>query len=196
LLGETDRPLDRLAVAGNHDLPRRIEVDGFDHLSLRRFRACGHHGAVVSTHDRRHRALPRGHGLLHRLRAKAHQRQRIAKRERAGGDERRVFAEAVSGEHRGHRTPGSLPRTQRRDAGGEHHRLRIGREVQCVRRSLLDQRPQVFAEHVGSFAKRIAHDRMRGKAVHHSDGLRALPGKTNAICIRIDPTTSEKRSPT
>jgi hypothetical protein len=45
------------------------------------------------------------HRFLHRLRAEAHQRQAVLERERAGGDERRVFAEAVPGDDLGPRPP-------------------------------------------------------------------------------------------
>jgi hypothetical protein len=61
-------------------------------------RAAGAHRRAVETQDRGHRA-DADRNRLHRLRAKAHQRQRIGKAQRACDDERRT-AERVAGDDR------------------------------------------------------------------------------------------------
>ncbi len=94
------RALDRRLVPGDDDLCRRVEVDRLDDLALRRFVARRAHRVVVEAEDRGHAAGPDRHRVLHRLRAEAHQRQRVGERQHAGRDERRVFAEAVAREHR------------------------------------------------------------------------------------------------
>ena len=69
--------------------------------------ACG-----VEAEDRRHRAGADRHRLLHRLGAKAHQRQRIGQAQRAGGDQRGVLAERVARRRR--RAPRRLSASQAR----------------------------------------------------------------------------------
>ena len=54
----------------------------------------------VEPEDRGHRAFAGRHGLLHVAPAAPHQPQRVAEREGAGGDVRRVLAEAVAGDER------------------------------------------------------------------------------------------------
>ena len=86
--------------AGDDGLLRVVEVGRLDDLAqlARGLRAACDDGAAVEAEDRRHRAGADRHRLLHRLGAKAHQRQRVGEAQRAGGDERRVFAERVAGD--------------------------------------------------------------------------------------------------
>ena len=74
-----------------------LKLTGFDDLRLAppprtpRARASSSRPRIG-----RHRARPRRHRLLHRLRTEAHQRHAHREGERAGGDERRVFAKTVA----------------------------------------------------------------------------------------------------
>ena len=95
--------------------PGALKFTGCDH-ALRRLDAGRAHRVVVEHEDRGHRALPFGHRFLHRLRAEAHQRQRIAEGHRAGRDQRGVFAEAVPGDHRRRRAAERAPRAIGGDA--------------------------------------------------------------------------------
>jgi len=175
--GQRNRTLHGFAVSGDDNLPRRIEIDRLDDLPLRRLTACLRNGVVVAAHDRSHRAHPGRNRLLHRLCAKSDQRHRVAKRQCPRRDQCGVFTEAMSRHHHGPRAAGGEPGAIDGNSGCQHHRLRIGREIQRFRGTFGRQRPQVVAQRGGRLGKGLAHDRMRGESVHHSDRLRALPRK-------------------
>ncbi len=170
------RALDRFAVAGDDDLIGRVEIHRLDHLALRRFATRVRDAGIVEAHDRRHRPDARRHGFLHRLRAETHQRQRVGECQRAAGDQRRVFAQAVAGEQRGRAATRGAPGAIHRDARREHDRLRVDGQIERVVAGL-DQRPEVLPERRGGLGERVAHDRKAAVAAHHARRLRALPGK-------------------
>jgi hypothetical protein len=74
----------------------------------------------------RHRAGADRHRLLHRLGAKAHQRQRLGERERSAATSARVLAERMPGDDSGAAVLGE-PGAIAGDAGGEHRRLGVAR---------------------------------------------------------------------
>ena len=94
------RAVDRGLGAGDHDLSRRIVVgDDAD--------AAGRRGAFLrqlfglfdfGAEQRAHAALADRHGALHRLAARFQQPRRVGEREGAGGAERGVFAERMTGD--------------------------------------------------------------------------------------------------
>ena len=112
-------------MARDHDLTGGVEVYGFDALHLRRFGTRRNHAFVVESHDGGHRADTLRNCLLHRLRPKAHQWQRVGKGHRACRHQCRVFAQTVPGHHRRLGATCGAPRAVDRYVGGEHHRLRI-----------------------------------------------------------------------
>ena len=171
------RALDRLAMAGNDGLIRRVEIHRLDHLPLRRFTAGILDRGGLQAHDRRHRANAGRHGLLHRLRTKAHERQRLGEGKRACGDERGVFAQAVTGEQIGRSAAGGAPGAVDRHIGGQHERLRIDRLVERFAIAVLDQRPEILPQRRGGFGECVAHHRIALVATHHARGLRSLTGK-------------------
>ena len=89
----------------------------------------------------------------------------------------RVLAERMAGDD-GRRVvrlvqPGAIAG----DAGGEHHRLGVGGEVELILRTLADQPGDVDAERGRGLRERLAHGRVIAPCVEHADGLRALTGK-------------------
>jgi hypothetical protein len=59
-LGENTAARHRRLVAGNHHLPGRIEIDRFQHFTLRRIGTHRAHRVIVQSQHRRHRAAPSG----------------------------------------------------------------------------------------------------------------------------------------
>jgi hypothetical protein len=164
-------------VAGNHDLRRRIEIHRFNDTHRRCLGAYHPYRVVIEAENRGHATHADRHSRLHGLSAETDERHRVAERQRAGGDQRRVFAKAVAGHDRRRRAACHLPRAIDRIRGGQHNRLSIGGEVQVIRRAFGDQLAQILAERVGSFLNRLAHDRVIGKCVEHADRLRSLTRK-------------------
>ncbi|MNY34367.1 hypothetical protein D3C86_1687030 [compost metagenome] len=144
-LARLDGTLDGRCGAGNHHLARRIEVDRADHLTLRRFGTGGTHGIVVQTKDRRHTALPGRHCLLHQLTTQLDQLDRIGKRQTAGRDQRRVLAQAVTGNEGRLRATLGLPQTPQRHRRSQDGRLGLVGLVKKLGRTFLGQRPEVVA---------------------------------------------------
>ena len=85
----------------------------------------------IEAEDRRHRARADRHRLLHVAAAPPHDAQRVGERERAGGDVRRVLAEAVAGDER-RRDAARREQPARRDADGEDRRLRVLGQRQLI----------------------------------------------------------------
>ena len=109
---------DRLGAAGDDDLPGGVEVRRAHDLAALAA-ACAHSSLEqrrVDAHDRGHRALAGGDRVLHRLAATMHDHARVLDAERAGGDQRRVLAERVSGGERGRGELGRRARAAQRGA--------------------------------------------------------------------------------
>ena len=194
--GGRDRALDRFAVPGDHDLLGRVEIDGLDDLPLRGLRAGRGDAGGVEAENRRHRADARGHRLLHRLRAKAHERHASRNASAPAATSAvyspRLWPATTAGIGPARR----LPRAPDGDAGRQHHRLRVHRLVERVLRAVGDERPQILPEHVGRLVERRAHQRMAVEAGHHADRLRALPRKHECDRIIGALTSRERPSPT
>ena len=88
-------------LACDDELARRVVVDRLHDLALGRLRAGRLDDGVVEPQDGRHGAGAGRDGALHRLAAKAHERDRGPEIERARGDQGAVLAEAVAGQHVG-----------------------------------------------------------------------------------------------
>ncbi len=85
LLGRGHRPLARPGVAGEHDLPRGVEVGADEDLALRRRVAHGG-GLLLVGPGQGHHAAGRGLGrLLHELAAAGHQAQALGEVEHPPG---------------------------------------------------------------------------------------------------------------
>ena len=177
--GGVDRAHDRFAMTRDDDLLGRIEIDGFDDLSLgAAFRADRGDSRRIETEDRGHRADTGRHRLLHRLGAKSHERQRVVKRQRTRGDERRVLAETVSGDDRRHQPARSLPRAPDGDAGRQHDRLRIHRLVELRRQGRWLRAATDPGRARPTPRRRCAHDRMRRRTRPSSRPIaNPAPGK-------------------
>ena len=134
------------------------------------------HRVRVEAEDRRHRAGADRHRLLHRLGAKAHQRQRVGEAQRAGGDERGVLAERMAGDDGGRGLRLGQPGAIAGDAGGQHHRLGVGRQVELLLRAFADQAADVVAERGRGLVERLPH-RRRGRPRRRACRPTASPGR-------------------
>jgi hypothetical protein len=145
--------------------------------ALRRFLTRGAHLVIRQAENRGHAALPDRYRFLHRLGPKTNQGYRILECNDTGGNQRRIFAETVSGNHCRRFAAGRNPCAINRDSGSEHHRLRIGGEVQVFFRSFGNQFAEIEAHRIGCLGNRLPDHRVIGEPVQHPDGLRPLAGK-------------------
>ena len=168
--------LDACLAAGDHGLLRIVEVHCLNHLATGRsgLQAAFAHRLGVQTEDGGHAAGAHRHRFLHRLGAQAHQRQRIGQAERAGGHQRRVFAQRVTGHRSRRRAALGQPDTVIGDACGEHHRLGVGGEVQGFLRTFGNQSANIFAQGGAGLFQGAAHRGMVGPGGQHAHRLRTL----------------------
>ena len=76
------------------------------------------------------------------------------------------------------RTPtGGDPGAVKRDGTGEHHRLRVGGEVERFFRTLGNQFAQIKLQRLTSLGNGVPDDGIVGKTVQHANGLRTLTWK-------------------
>ena len=99
----------RIPRARNDDLSRAVQVGRAHHFALRggvvqRLATRLGHALGIEAENRRHRAGPDRHGLLHVATAPPHDAQRVGEAKRARRDVGRVLAQAVAGDER-RRTP-------------------------------------------------------------------------------------------
>ena len=132
-----------------------------------------------------HRAGAGGRGVLHQLAAHAHQVGAIVQRQRAGGDQRAVFAQAVAGEH--------APAARRRAAATARHTATPAASSAGWVNSVL---VELFLRALPATAstgrrrspreassKVVADLRMHGRELgKHAERLRALAGKHEGEC--------------
>src|SRR3989442_944645 len=175
--GERGRALHRRPMARDDDLLGRVHVRDADDLTLRRVHAHPLDLAQVEPHDRRHRARPHRHGILHQRAALAHDAYRIGEPQGAGHDERRVFPETVARGERGLEAAFGA-RGGRRDRRREDRGLGVGGQREVRLRTLEHEPRQVEAERL---VRLLEHRlRARGRRVEplaHPDRLRALAGE-------------------
>src|SRR5438552_3958227 len=175
--GERGRALHRRPMARDDDLLGRVHVRDADDLTLRRVHAHPLDLAQVEPHDRRHRARPHRHGILHQRAPLAHDAYRIGEPQGAGHDERRVFPETVARGERGLEAAFGA-RGGRRDRRREDRGLGVGGQREVRLRTLEHEPRQVEAERL----VRLLEDRLRARGCRveplaHPDRLRALAGE-------------------
>ena len=141
--------------------------------------------ASVGPDDRGHRPGPDRHRLLHVAPAAPDDRHGVGKRKGAGGDVRRVLAEAVPG----HETGFEAARRQHPVCGhahGQDRRLGVLGERELVFGAVLQHRPQRGAgtaarrtrkRGFGLGERRLGLGKRRGERLPHPDLLRPLSGK-------------------
>ena len=139
-------------------------------------------GVEIEAEQRRHRAHPDRHRLLHGIAAHAQQPRRVGDREAAGRRERRIFAERMAGDE-GRialqvETRLGLEHADRGEADRHQRRLGIARQRQLVLRpskmiaeSFSPERLVDLLENRARRGKRI------GQRLAHADGLAPLAGK-------------------
>jgi len=107
----------------------------------------------------------------------------IVQRQRAGCDQRGVFAQTVAGQARGDGAALLLPQAPHRDARRQQGRLGVFGAAQHFFRPALGERPQIGAGTVGSFIEGVAYLRVQfGQFGQHAQGLRPLAGKHEGEC--------------
>ena len=138
-LGHFDRAVDRALVAGDHDLRRVVVVGDRADLALGRRLGDLLRQGEIGAEQRRHRALPHRHRLLHRLPAQLQQLGRRRKVERA----RRARAPNI---RRGCDRRRSSPRRQARTPSRPEHRDRMRHDCRLrILRELAAPRPVLRA---------------------------------------------------
>jgi len=160
--------------AAHHDLAGAVEV-GRPHAV-----AAGRQLfdlLVRQPDDGGHAAGVRLGGAQHLLAAPPHQPQRVGERQRAGGDQRRVLANAVA-EGGVEAQPGIGQDAEDADGVGQQRRLRhIGARQRLGRTHGADLL-EVEVEHVRGLGVAVAHLRIGGAEVAaHADGLGPLAGE-------------------
>ncbi|MNT09702.1 hypothetical protein D3C72_1444990 [compost metagenome] len=176
-LGQFAGALDGGLVSRDHDLRGRIEVHCFDDFALRGGSARGAHGIVIQTENRGHGARANRHGSLHGVGAHAYQAHGIVKRQRTGGRQRGVLAQAVAGHDVGLATARGAPGRVERDAGRQHGGLGIGGQVELLHGPLRDQRAQVLPEGLRGLRHGVSDRRNARPGIQHADSLRTLARK-------------------
>ena len=138
--------LDGGGMTGDHDLLGCVEIDGFDDLALGALHASFRDRGCIESEDGCHRSLPGRHRLLHGLGAQFDQWHRIAESQYPCGNQRRILAEAVAGNHV--RYPAALVQPQAIDgnAGRQHQRLSVYSLVECLARPFGDELPEIAAK--------------------------------------------------
>ena len=165
--------------AGDDGLLGIVEVDGLDGLAHGR-RGGGTalaHGGGVQAQDGGHGADAHRHGVLHGLRAEAHQRQGIGQAQRLGGDQGAVLTQRMTGHDGGLQAGLGQPGAVAGDAGGQHHGLGVGGQVQLFLGAVLDQAADVLAQGGRRLLEGAAHFGVIAPGVQHAHGLRPLAGE-------------------
>jgi hypothetical protein len=188
--------LDRGLLARDHHLAGRVEVHRLhDAAGLPARRA---HRFVLEHEDRRHGALAFRHRFLHRLAAEANERQAVLESDRAGRDERGVFAQAVAGDEIGLRPAQRAPRLVGRIPRGHHGGLRVHGERQLFRRALVEDPHEFLAERAPRLRQRVLDTGQTGVRFQHSHGLGALPGEHHGELhnvTRLEPQVNPPPTP-
>ncbi len=198
-LGPLDRAADGRVRAGNHHLPRSVQVGRRDHVALSRLFARAGHGRGVQPQHGRHRAGAYRHGLLHVASATPDDPQRVGKRQRAGRDMRGVLAETVPG-HERRRHASGRQRAPDRHADGEDRRLRVLGEHEPILGPVEAQAAQGLAQRgIGLGHGGPALGIRLGPGLAHADLLGPLPRKQEcnhnpALPTRTDPPPAETPS--
>jgi ribonuclease BN (tRNA processing enzyme) len=148
---------------GAPPLALRIEADG---------KVLAYTGDILEAQDRGHCALPQRHGFLHELTTAMHQLHGIGKRQHSGAHQRRILAQAVTGDAGWTRATRRLPDGPQRDAGRENGWLGNLGANQRVVRSFGNDLPQRTRDGFARFLEVRLHLRMRLRHVgQHADAL-------------------------
>jgi hypothetical protein len=164
LLGDAARQCHGFDAAGDHHLAGSVVVR-YPDITLGE-RAGRLHSVIVHPEDRRHRARIDLGGVLHRRAALGDETEGILVVEGAGGDERRVLAEAVAGADAGLEAD-TLGTVENDEAEDERGHLGV---VGLLERVLVG-----FAQQLGDVA---AGD--LGRLIHELEGGVVLPGRAHS----------------
>jgi hypothetical protein len=168
------RARDGVARAGNHHLAASVEVGGRDNVALGGVGTRVRDLFGIEAEDGGHRAGAHRHRLLHVAAASAHERDGVPEGEGAGGNVRRVFAQAVAGDEGG-TNPLRCEQIRGGDARGENGRLSVLGQHQPIFGTVEAQAAQRLAERGVGLGKRVATDGEDiGERLPHPDRLRAL----------------------
>ena len=181
-----NRPLDRGAMTGDHDLAATIVVGGFDHLAGGDFGANCAGGFEIRAQKRGHGTLAGGNSLLHRFAAQPQQARRLRQFQAAGRRKRAVFAQGMAGHERRTALQNHaalvLQHPQHRHGDGHQRGLGVVGEGQFLRRALEHQLGQLLLQRLVNLAEDLAGGGERGGQVAaHPDGLAALAGENERM---------------
>src|SRR3989442_7390506 len=124
-----DSAVNCVRVACDYYLRGRIDIRGATDLALSGFftRPCYH--VYVGAEDRGHRSASNWDSLLHVAATRPHSFYCVTRQKPVRGNQRRIFAEAVSGHESWRRKILSLHSPQRRDRGRQNCWLRSFRQL-------------------------------------------------------------------
>ena len=181
-LGDFHRAFDRGLVARHHHLTGAVVVGGLADLALCGFRRHRRRRVEFQPDQRRHGAHADRHRLLHRQPAHPQQAGGVGNGERAGGGERRIFAERMAGDElRVARKlePGLvLQHAHHRERDRHQRRLRILGKRERLDRAVENDVAELGAERRVDFVEYpLRGHEIRGQRLAHAHRLAALAGK-------------------
>ncbi len=152
LFGHDARRGDAFGRAGDDDLTRGVEV-GHPHIAVGA--PAGHLDlVVVESEHRGHRSRVLDARLMHRVGSLDHQTHALVEPERAGGGQRCVFAEAVTGAEAGFE-PQSFCGVEHHQAGDERRELGVARVSQFVDVGVEQQTTDIALGDVGGLVDEL-----------------------------------------
>ena len=191
--GDGDGPFDRAAVARDDDLPGAVVIGRLDHLAFvgLALRDRGGFGADllglrhVGAEQGGHRAFAGRDRLLHRLAAQLQQPGGVGDGEAAGGGQRGVFAERMSGDHDRLLSQREAALLLQHAQHGERVRHQGGLGVlgqgQFLAGAFEHQSGELLLQGFVDLLEHLARGgEGGGEVASHADGLAALPGKMKA----------------
>ena len=176
-------------AAGNHGLGRVIEVGSLHHLSAAFTKATADLGTARHHRSRRHAqngghgTRAHGHGVLHGLGPKAHQRRGLGQRQHARCHQGRILTQGVASQSRRGQACFGHPHAVGGDTGHQHHGLGVAGQAQGFFGAVVNQLAQVFTQGVRGFSQSLLDDGVFAPGVQHAHGLRALTRKNNGKCV-------------
>ncbi len=165
-------------IAGDHNLPGRVEVHCTDDFSLRRLGTGRQHVGIFQPQNRRHSTQTSRHRLLHQLATELDQFHRFGERQTARGDQRGILPKTVPGNEGGTCAALGQPQTPQRHRCSQDGRLGLIGLIQLFFRTLLDQRPDVIAKCRRGFGERVDDEALLDAQLgEHAERLRTLTRK-------------------
>ena len=170
--GQSHRGFHRGRVTCYHHLTHGIEIHRFHHFAtVLRQAAHVHHVFIAQAQNRRHRAHALWHGILHQVRAFAHQLNRGSKIQALRCHQSGVLAQAVACQSRRRCAAQMLVSAPSGHTCRQHQRLGNHSRIEFGGIVAIDHGPQVFTQLIGSLLEGMTHHTDVAKTIHHVQRL-------------------------